>query len=45
MNEDLLYLIPFYDLYEMKKMFEERYKSKCDKLKKNTYEQYNDTLK
>lgn len=37
--------IPFYDLYKMKEDLEERYKSKCDKLKKNTQEHYNYVLR
>jgi hypothetical protein len=30
-----MYLIPFYDLYKLKEDLEERYRWKCDKLKKS----------
>ena len=30
-KKELLHLIPFYDLYQMKKDLEERYKTKCKK--------------
>lgn len=43
-GEDLS-LLPFYDLYKLKEDLEERYKSKCEKLKKNTSEHYNYVLR
>jgi hypothetical protein len=34
-DQNLLYLIPFYDYYKLKQDLEDRYKIKCEKLKKS----------
>lgn len=45
-DQNLLHLIPFYDFYKLKQDLEDRYKIKCEKLKKSqALESYNYILK
>ena len=39
-KKELLYLIPFYDLYQLKKDLEEKYKTKCKKYADICQEKY-----
>ena len=39
-DENYLYLLPFYDLYKMKEDLQARYKERCDKLKKISSDTY-----
>ena len=45
LREDLLYLIPFYDLYRLKTDIEKRYQNRCERLKKVCSDKYNPILK
>jgi hypothetical protein len=39
-KQEFLYLLPFYDQYRLKEDLEERYKVRCEKLKKNSHDTY-----